>query len=346
MPSEKNSAPKPLKQLTDVDVDEVSLVDLPANLEPFAVVKRQEGGETMSKPNEEAVTPPEETKPVEKAAEAHAALVKEKMEAIMKLAGGLGEASDAKDLRAKLRQMQDLAWSISPDAEVVQALSKSLPTAIEKAEEYGYGMPDDAKKAKGDLIKALQDLVKSCNSMLEKLQKAAQGGKDDKDYPQPGKETKADEKKPEDDKMKADKPKEYYPKKSVLLTVKDDEVVFDGDVEILKGKRFTSTRKETLKNVLSLVLGMAKELDPDMLPGVLKDLGLAEVTDKAAMPPEEDEKKKPEKKATKKSQDNELEDLRKRVAELESAKGDSNAEPTDDTAKPVEKNRGFWEGVL
>jgi len=95
---------------------------------------------------------------VGKMAEAHAALLSEKMEAIGKLASDIAQnapSMDLKDLRAKLSQLESMGWKVGEVAEVVNVMKRD---ATEKAGEIPQGVKDAVKKVLREAVERLMSV--------------------------------------------------------------------------------------------------------------------------------------------------------------------------------------------
>ena len=140
-------------------------------------------------------------------------------------------------------------------------------------------------------------------------------------------------------------------RKSLTLTLNDDGTVDVSGEQVEKAKQFTSARTDVIKDALTKLLSLAKEISPDLVPAILKELG--EDAEKAKAkpgadggaggyptPPEDYGKKT-------KALEDELADVKKRLEVFEKARGTPNAAPTDTTAQPVQKDQGgFWGNIL
>jgi len=226
------------QRLTTLRVDEVSLVDNPANRRPFAVVKRQDKeGEEMGKTT--VVDNPEAAgAPVTDSAEV--------VEAIKSLTDalsvyGLGNEGDDGDQR--------------------------------DAEKAGKSKDDEKKSAglpaslRGPMSKLAQMLSALLNADGEGGAEKARGAKADEDDEDED-DKKAKAKKPKDDEAEEEKDKARGRKQDE--DEEDEEEDEDEKGAKGKGKKttkgvkgFTNTRRDQMRKAAEAFLGLYKDLDPD-----------------------------------------------------------------------------------
>jgi len=342
MPTQEVNMNEARQRLLEIDVQEVSLVDRPANEEQFLVIKRDGGGkEAMSdKKDEVKQTPqagvippggdPPTTQPVTKQAPTHEAILAEKLAAIAKLAGDVSSGAMTMEpdmLEEKLEALQQLSWGVRKPLTVINALAKGLNTIIPNAE---VGKDDGAKLVEG-LRKSADDLAAKAGATVPA-------------------------------------------KKSITVEFHDDGglEVLDSAETVLKGKQFTDARKGAFKEGLMALLKLIKELDPAMADELAKACGAAGSQEnksvvggepalpspqagqepvKGMTPEEQGQMKASWESALSKNKELEgqLVELTKRLDTLEKARLPGNAAPTDGTAvqKSTDGGRdGMFHDVL
>lgn len=150
-------------------------------------------------------------------------------------------------------------------------------------------------------------------------------------------------------------------RKSLTLAFNEDGTVDVSGEPVEKAKQFTSARTDVIKDALTKLLTLAKEISPDLVPAILKELGedaeKATGGGKGGGPhdgrgngprdgsggyPDPDEYGKKTK-----ALEEQVATLTKRLEDVEKSRGTPNAAPTDTTAQPVAKGQGgFWDNIL
>ena len=145
----------PKRALDDIRVDEISLVDTPANEESFAIIKRADGkadDETKVKKNDEAegdASDGDEQKaegdgteeggaptPTDDIAPAHKALLREKIAMMKKIAESIAAelgSMDSKTMRDRISALSSLSWSIRELPTEALGLTKRVSPIVDEA---------------------------------------------------------------------------------------------------------------------------------------------------------------------------------------------------------------------
>lgn len=240
---------------------------------------------------------------------------------------------------------------------------------VEKAKPK-EGEPMEAAKAEGDIVKIVTDAQSALKSALASAKK--QEGYGASDPKKLGQMLMSIAEMCEEAAMAcgAGSPemKNKPARKSLTLAFNDDGTVEVSGEPVEKAKQLTAARADVIKDALTKLLTLAKEISPDLVPAILKELG--EDAEKACAahgggrggkkvemagagaaggggaggdgyPTPEDYGKKT------KALEEQVATLTKRLEDMEKARGTSNAAPTDTTAQPVQKDKGgFWDNIL
>lgn len=326
----------PVRRFVELNVDEVSLVDSPANEEEFAVIKSltaQEDDMAVDKSKdtvtENAEESTEETEPkVEKDAEEES-----KDEGAEKVEVDAEKPDDEGVVKA-MAKVTDLVESIAKAAGVSADSEEETDDAEEETEKAGAsfgasGIRDmfskQLKKAgvKGDALKAAMDEF----DKEAKKKKKAVPPEEDEDMKAKKSSTPEEENVPEEE--------------------TDDEVNKTLDVieqAIQKAKRFTPKREEALKGVVDQLSKLLKELtgtNKATAPGSAQfgASGIGDLTVAVKKLAEAFTKHTEESAKTTKS-------LGERVESIEKERQPSTSIDGDDTDKEEETKKSFWQGIL
>jgi len=250
-----------------------------------------------------------------------------------------------------------------PPTEAKPEPTPAAPTApaepVEKAKPK-EGEPMEAEKAEGDIVKIVADAKSALKSVLSASKKQEGYG-----APDP---KKLGAMLMEIAQMCVEAAKacgmeeKSQTRKSIMLTFNEGgELEITGGEPVEKAKQFTSARTDVIKDALTKLLTLAKEIDPALVPTILKELGVeAEKAtgggagggphdgrgngprDGSGGYPDSDEYGKKTK-----ALEDEITTLKKRLEDVEKSRGTPNAAPTDTTAQPVQKDQGgFWSNIL
>jgi len=228
------------RRLLDLDVKEVSLVDRPANLREFLVVKRL-GGEKMS-----AFAADNEAKTEAKGNASETEIVKMNADG----GEGNGEATDPgtnADAGAEGEGESGDAASTNADA----GEGSTSEVEVEKA------LPKEIVAS----LKAVANFAKGANAVDKAaLQKAGFmfGGKD--------KTKKTETKKSEDGNADAPVP--------AVQVMQDGSVLVSGQ-PVVKSKSFTQSRIDSIKSTVSNLVNLIGDVDPAIAKAMLADLSKA-----------------------------------------------------------------------
>lgn len=227
------------RRLLDLDVKEVSLVDRPANLREFLVVKRL-GGETMS-----AFAADNEAKTEAKENASETEIVKMNADG----GEGNGETTDPGTGADAGAEGEGESGDASTDADAGEGSTSEVE--VEKA------LPKEVAAS----LKAISDFAKSASDVDKAaLQKAGFmfGGK--------GKTKKAETKKSEDGNADAPVP--------AVQVMEDGSVLVSGQ-PIVKAKGFTQGRIDSIKSTVSNLVNLIGDVDPDVAKAMIADLSKA-----------------------------------------------------------------------
>lgn len=390
MKVEKKKDEEP-REFLDLDVSEVSMVDRPANLREFLVVKRLE--DTMGAfDSDNPGADPSEIGMSRQTIQTAEVTVEKAAATVLGDLGDISEFLSREDVE-KAAVPSELKQSIT---RVIQLLGKvasgKFPFSTEKApEEKAAKTPEEEeeeKKKKAGVRKAAAEAVSELATVsellgVEKIEKAVPadlktaimrvtqflgkvaGGK----YPSPTSKAKTPEEEEEAKKRKAKEDEEEAKKKAkekeeedgkhgVQKNAGDDppavQIFDDGRVVVAgqpinKARGFTANRTDTIKGVVKSLVTLLKEVDEPALKAVLSEMGtVATPAAKGAESAEGAESAAVQKNAEDAGEIVKLiKDLGTRLETIEKARSPSTSVDGDGgTETVVEKNQGFWSGVL
>ena len=307
---------KHAKRLRNLDVREVSVVDKPAILREFLVIKRRQTEDNMGAfatqdPSVIGLTI-EKAKAPGGAEDTMKGLTEDQAKAVAAWMGKMAKSDDAPEgVKAAAKLLDDAAKKVTKTG--------AVPPQFQPG--YKPGEDKDAKKAADE--KEMEDAKKAQQEKdLEeaKKKKAAENGEE---YPGPGGQV-----------AKAAEP--------ILQLNADGSVLVAGNV-VQKAKSFTQNRTEQLQSAASALLGLMKEVDEDAMKGLVNQFAKGELPSGGKV--DSQVRPAPVKKGDGDPRDVEIAELRKRLDTIEKTRQPSQSvDGEGGTDQKVQK--GFWGGVV